>query len=289
MYALIEQLTLEGVFPLLALCDVLEVSRAGYYAWHSEHETANQRRDRELLPLVCDIFWHHKRRYGARRIAVELGARGQRCGVDRVAKLLKTQGLQAIQPQSFKPRTTDSRHTLGYSPNLLWKMSSPVDINHIWVADITYIPLRSQGFAYLALLLDLCSRRVVGWSLAEQMTETLVLNVLQQAIRARQPPPELIHHSDRGGQYASHAYRAVLHRAAMRQSMSRAGNVYDNAFMESCFGSIKTELEMTEYEDCRQARSEIASYLAYYNTERRHSSLEYLNPNTFEARLAQSR
>jgi putative transposase len=289
MYALIEQLTLEGAFPLLALCDVLEVSRAGYYAWHSEYETAGQRRDRELLPLVCDIFWHHKRRYGARRIAFELGAQGQRCGVDRVAKLLKTQGLQAIQPQSFKPRTTDSRHTLGYSPNLLLKMSAPLHINRIWVADITYIPLRSQGFAYLALLLDLCSRRVVGWSLAEHMTETLVLNVLQQAIRARQPPPGLIHHSDRGGQYAGHTYRAVLQRAAMRQSMSRAGNVYDNAFMESCFGSIKTELEMTEYEDCRQARSEIASYLAYYNTERRHSSLEYLSPNTFEARFTQSR
>jgi len=283
MYALIEQLTLEGAFPLVALCDVLQVSRAGYYAWHAEHETDSQRRDRELMPLICDIFWNHKRRYGARRIAVELGARGQHCGVDRVAKLLKMQGLQAIQPQSFKPRTTDSRHTLGYSPNLLLKMPPPVDINRVWVADITYIPLRSHAFAYLALMLDLYSRRVVGWSLAEHMTETLVLDVLQHAIRARQPPPELVHHSDRGGQYGGQMYRAVLRRAAMRQSMSRAANCYDNAFMESCFGTIKTELEMTEYEDCRQARSEIASYLAYYNTERRHSSLNYLSPAAFEA------
>ena len=129
MYALIEQLTLEGAFPLVALCDVLDVSRAGYYAWHSEHETASQQRDRELMPLVCDVFWHHKRRYGARRIAVELNARGFPCGVDRVAKLLKIQGLQAIQPQSFKPTTTDSRHTLGYSPNLLLKLPPPIDIN----------------------------------------------------------------------------------------------------------------------------------------------------------------
>jgi transposase InsO family protein len=285
MYALIEQLTLEGAFPLVALCDVLEVSRAGYYAWHSEQETASQQRDRELLPLVCDIFWHHKRRYGARRIAVELHARGASCGVERVAKLLKIQGLQAIQPPSFKPTTTDSRHTLGYSPHLLWKLPPPTNVNRVWVADITYIPLRSHAFAYLALMLDLCSRRVVGWSLAEHMTETLVLDVLQQAIRARQPPPDLIHHSDRGGQYAGHAYRAVLRRAAMRQSMSRAANCYDNAFMESCFGTIKTELEMTEYDDCRQARSDIASYLAYYNTERRHSSLGYVSPAEFEAQL----
>lgn len=289
MYALIEQLNLENAFPLVSLCDVLEVSRAGYYAWQSEHETESQRRDRELMPVVCDIFGHHKRRYGARRIAVELQARGLPCGVDRVSKLLKMQGLHAIQPQSFKPRTTYSRHTLGYSPNLLLKLPPPQRIHQVWVADITYIPLRSHAFAYLALLLDLCSRRVVGWSLADHMTETLVLDALQQAIRARQPPPDLIHHSDRGGQYGGDIYRGVLRRAAMRQSMSRAANCYNNAFLESCFGTIKTELEMTEYEDCRQARSEIANYLAYYNTERRHSSLEYLSPAAFEARLTSNR
>ena len=168
-------------------------------------------------------------------------------------------------------------------------MSPPAATNRIWVADITYLPLRSRGFAYLALVLDLCSRRVVGWSLAKQMTDTLVLDALQHAIRARQPPPGLIHHSDRGGQYASQAYRGLLRRAAMRQSMSRAANCYDNAFMESCFGTIKTALEMTEYDHSRQARSEIASYLAYYNAERRHSSLEYLSPTAFEARLTQNR
>jgi transposase InsO family protein len=155
--------------------------------------------------------------------------------------------------------------------------------NRVWVADITYIPLQENAFAYLALMLDLYSRRVVGWSLAEHMTETLVLDALQHAIRARQPPPGLIHHSDRGGQYAGQRYRGVLRRAAMRQSMSRAANCYDNAFMESCFGTIKTELEMTEYESSSQARNEIASYLAYYNTERRHSALDYLSPIAFES------
>ena len=148
------------------LCDTLLVSRAGYYAWLAEGECARQQRDRELLPLVRDIFWQHKRRYGARRIAVELQAAGQPCGVDRVAKLLKMQGLKAIQPKSFKPKTTDSRHALGYNRNLLLAAPPPERVNRIWVADITYIPLRKGNFAYLALLMYLFSRRVVGWRLA---------------------------------------------------------------------------------------------------------------------------
>jgi transposase InsO family protein len=283
-----EQLTLQGFFPVAALCDSLLVSRAGFYAWRRETESARARRDRELVPLVRDIFWHHRRRYGARRIAVELNSRGQPCGVDRVAKLLKIQGLRAIQPKSFVPKTTDSRHQLGYSPNLLATAPPAVRVNQIWVADITYIPLRTGAFAYLALLMDLFSRRLIGWDLAEQMTEPLVLETLHHAIRARQPSPDLIHHSDRGGQYAGHRYRAVLRRAAIRQSMSRADNCYDNAFMESCFGTIKTELEMTEYENCASARTDIASYIAYYNSERRHSSLDYLSPTEFEALQALS-
>ena len=270
------------------MCDALEVSRAGYYAWQLHSESAREQRDRELMPLIRNIFRQHKRRYGARRIAVELQAQGRACGVDRVAKLLKTQGLQAIQPQPYKPQTTDSRHALGYSPHLLQRFPPPVQLNRVWVADITYIPLKESAFAYWALVLDLCSRRVVGWSLAEQMTETLVLDALAHAIRDRQPTPGLIHHSDRGGQYASQAYRAVLRRAEFRQSMSRAANCYDNAFMESCFGTIKTELEMTEYQHSRQARSDIASYLAYYNLDRRHSSLNYLAPAAFENQLHQS-
>ena len=270
------------------MCDALQVSRAGYYAWLSEAESMREQQDRELMPFICDIFWQHKRRYGARRIAVEMQARGRPCGVDRVAKLLKIQGLQAIQPQSYRPKTTDSRHALGYSPNLLQRSAPPTQLNRVWVADITYIPLKETAFAYLALVLDLCSRRVVGWSLAEQMTETLVLDALRHAIGARQPAPGLIHHSDRGGQYASHAYRAVLRRAEVRQSMSRPANCYDNAFMESCFGTIKTELEMTEYQNNRLARQDIASYLAYYNHDRRHSSLDYLSPAAFEAQLNHS-
>ena len=264
------------------LCELFELSRAGYYACHEAHETARSQRDQELAPLVRSIFLQHRRRYGARRIAVELAAMGQLCGVERVAQLLKSQGLQAIQPRAYRPRTTDSRHTLGYSPNLLLSASSPVTINRVWVADITYIPLRTAGFAYLALVMDRFSRRVVGWQLANHMSESLVCQALRSAIRTRQPRAGLIHHSDRGGQYAGGEYRSLMRRTEMRQSMSRARNCYDNAFMESCFGTIKTELEMTEYDDIAGARRELASYLSYYNLERRHSSLDYLSPAAFE-------
>lgn len=264
------------------LCEVLEVSRAGYYAWLAEEESERARQERELSVLIRQIFWRHRRRYGARRIAQEMKDHGQPCGVARVAKLLKNQGLEAIQPRSFRPQTTDSRHTLGYNPNLLLHRAAPQRINEVWVADLTYIRLLTGGFGYLALLMDLYSRRIVGWEFQEVMEESLVLAALAQAVRARQPAPGLIHHSDRGGQYAGRRYRGVLRRAGMRQSMSRAGNCYDNAFLESCFGTIKTELELDEYPHARAARRELGDYIAYYNLERRHSSLGYVAPHEFE-------
>jgi transposase InsO family protein len=147
---------------------------------------------------------------------------------------------------------------------------------------ITYISLQDGTFCYLAILMDLYSRRIIGWHLADDMTEALVLRTLRLAVKERQPQPGLIHHSDRGGQYAGTEYRAVLSRAGAIQSMSRAGDCYDNAFMESCFGTIKTELEMTDYENSRQARKEIAQYIHYYDFERRHSGIEYCSPAQFE-------
>lgn len=275
---------MEGEFALSAVCDILNVSRSGYYAWRDETETERQRADREFAPLVVEIFWRHRRRYGARRIAEELRDRGRPCGVARVAKLLKNRGLRAIQPKSFKPRTTESRHTLGYSPNLLIDREPPTRINEVWVGDITYIALKESGFGYLALVMDLFSRRILAWEFLEEMSERLVLPVLRTAILLRQPAPGLIHHSDRGGQYAGGRYRAVLRRAAMRQSMSRADNCYDNAFMESCFGTIKTELEMADYENSFEARREIGEYISYYNEERKHSSLGYVSPAQFETK-----
>lgn len=241
-----------------------------------------EKNDQELLPVVIAIFRTHRRRYGARRIAKELRARGLSCSRERAGKLLKLAGLRAIQPKSFKPRSTESRHSLGYSPNLILDREDPSSVNELWVGDITYIPVRGLGFCYLSTLMDRFSRRIVGWAFGDDMTESLVTSCLKRAISARQPPPNVIHHTDRGGQYAAKAYRAILRRAAMRQSMSRAGDCYDNAFMESCFGTIKVELEMTEYQSCRVAQNEIGEYIRYYNLERRHSSIGYLTPSQFE-------
>lgn len=290
VYAGIDQLVITEHFAASAVCDLLDVSRSGFYAWRTGEESLRVKRDQELAPVISAVFWHHRRRYGARRMAVELSSRGIACGVARVARLLKMLGFQAIQPKSYQPRTTESRHRLGYNQNLLAGRAVPDRINEVWVGDITYIPLAtrtSRGrFGYLALLMDLCSRRIVGWEYARTMDEDLVLGALRRAIRDRQPPPALIHHTDRGGQYASKKYRAVLRRSEMRQSMNEADNCYDNAFMESCFGTVKTELELVEYANDPEAVRELAGYIRYYNAERRHSSLGYVSPAEFETNLA---
>ena len=264
------------------VCDVLKVSRSAYYAWRNGVPSKRQEQEDEITSLVRALFWKHRRCYGARRLASDLADLGFRCGQRRIARIMKQQRLRAIQPKSFVPKTTDSKHGLGYSPNLLLEASEPTKINELWVGDITYIPLCDGSFCYLAVLMDRYSRFIVGWYLDETMTERLVLPALRLAIRDRQPPTNLIHHSDRGGQYASRHYRALLRRAGMRQSMNRADNCYDNAFMESCFGTIKTELEMTEYGNHRLARCEIGDYIEYYRSERKHSSLGYLTPQRFE-------
>jgi transposase InsO family protein len=192
-------------------------------------------------------------------------------------------GLVAIQPRSFKPRTTESQHALGYNDNLLLEAPPPDGINQLWVGDITYVPLTGiHDFLYLAILMDRYSRRIIGWDIQEHMQESLVLSALRAAIVLRSPQPGLIHHTDRGGQYAGKEYRKVLCRGRMKQSMSRANDCYDNAFMESCFGTIKTELEIAPYKNKRVAKKEIHEYIRYYNTRRKHSSLNYMSPEEFE-------
>jgi putative transposase len=279
----IEQLHQQETFPISPLCEILGVSRSAWYAWQQDNPGPVRRADNQLRPLIRDIFHEHRRRYGARRIVAELADRDQPCSRRRVRRLMKAMDLTAIQPRSFKPRTTDSRHTLGYNNNLLIDAPPPKRINQLWVADITYVPLLGGTFWYLAMLMDRYSRRIIGWDLQDHMRESLVLTALQKAIRLRQPRPGLIHHSDRGGQYAGGECRGLMARAGMLQSMSRADNCYDNAFMESCFGTVKTELEMKPYENRGIARKEIPDYIRYYNTRRRHSSLGNITPEAFEA------
>jgi transposase InsO family protein len=273
-------------FPVALVCDVLSVSRSAYYEQRQGGVSAHKEEDERLKPMISKVFWDNKRRYGARRIAKALAARDEACGPRRVTRLMQEMELVAIQPKSFRPRTTDSRHTLGYSPNLLLEAEDPSVINQLWVGDITYIPLAHSTFGYAALLMDRCSRRIVGWDIQTNMQESLVLAALQQAIRTRQPESGLIHHTDRGGQYAATTYRHKLEQFKMQQSMSRAANCYDNAFMESCFGTIKTELEMERYESIEIARKELEAYIRYYNTRRLHSSLDYSTPLEFEQSLA---
>lgn len=238
--------------------------------------------DKTLSEEVEQIFWSHRRRYGARRIADELRDRGYDVNRKRVRRLMKNRGIHAIQPKSFRPRSTESRHRLGYNENLL--MSEQVTgLRQAWVGDITYVPCVEVRYCYLAVLMDLHSRRIVGWQLDEAMKEDLVLKALKNSIHECQPSAGLIHHTDRGGQYAGKRYRGVLARAQIIQSMSRANNCYDNAFMESCFGTIKNELEMTEYKTVSQAEQEIRNYVAYYNFQRKHSALDYKSPIQFEA------
>jgi putative transposase len=285
VYAAVESIAGTGEsIATTAVCDVLAVSRSAYYAWLHGQSSQREREAESLTETIRAIFWRHRRRYGARRIAKELADSGIVCCPRRVAKALKKQGLRALQPRSFVPKTTASRHTLGFSPNLLLAAKDPTRVDELWVGDITYLPLRRGGFCYLAALMDRFSRDIVGWSVAASMAEPLVLAALTQAIRLRQPKPDLVHHTDRGGQYAGTKYRAVLKRAGIRQSMSRADNCYDNAFMESCFGTFKLEMEMTDYESVECARAAVAEYVRYYRFERKHSALGYLTPNQFATR-----
>ncbi|TWU18255.1 IS3 family transposase [Allorhodopirellula heiligendammensis] len=265
------------------VCQVLSLSRSSFYGFQKATELDESTRAEELCPIIIDIFWKHRRRYGSRRITSELADRGIIVCRRTVAESMKMQNLKAIQPKSFQPKTTDSRHRLGYSPNLLLDSFELNAVNRLWVADITHVPLADRRFAYLSMIMDRFSRRLIGWKMDVTMTEQLVIGSLKDAIMIRQPGGELIHHSDRGGQYASIRFRQILKRSSIRQSMSRAGDCYDNAVMKSCFGTIKTELEMTEYETVAEGECELGSYFSYYNQDRKHSSLGYQTPNQFES------
>lgn len=271
-------------YPVRALCRVLGVSRSGYYAWCSRLQSPRERENEKLLQAIRGIHHQVRERYGSPRMHRELLAAGYCCGVHRVARLMRYAGLLAKMTLRFRCLTKAGSRGWA-APHLLERQFRVSRPNCVWAADITYIPT-GEGHLYLAVVLDLHSRMVVGWSMSERLGATLVMAALQQALDRRQPPAGLLHHSDRDGLYASAAYQGLLARYQLRGSMSRKGNCYDNACVESFFASLKNELVNEErYRTREQARISIFEYIeVFYNRTRRHSTLDYQSPLDFEAR-----
>lgn len=266
----------------------MKVSEAAYYAWGKGKTYRLSRKKSELAEAVKEVFFRHRRRYGARRISAELKAEGVAVGRRLAGSLMKKQSLTAIRPKRFVPRTTDSKHGFGYSENLLKDPLNCVQTaGQTIVGDITYLALRGGKFCYLACFQDKFTRRIVGWQVSERMTSQLVLDAFNRARSRRLIGKRAIVHTDRGSQYASVEYRRLLYINGFRQSMSAKGNCYDNAMAESFFSRFKTELvEGGIFESFEQARSETFSYIEdCYNRIRRHSSLGNLSPMEFEKQL----
>jgi transposase InsO family protein len=277
-----------GPWPVEVLCEVLEVSRSGYYAWRARPESERAQRQQELLEAMQAIHAEkHKDSYGSPRMHQQLLARGFDVSENTVAALMKQHGMQASTKKKFR-QTTDSNHPHPVAENLLDQAFEQEHPDQVWVSDITYIPTR-EGWLYLACVLDLYSRKVVGWSMSHSMTKDLVLSAMEMALLKRQPEADLMHHSDRGSQYASGAFQQVLKDENITCSMSRKGNCYDNAVMESFFASLKKELvHQADYKTRAEARQSIFEYIeVFYNQERLHSALGYVSPNEYERQYEQ--
>ena len=270
-------------FEIKVMCRVLDASRRGYYAWRKRPVSSREMANQELKVEIKEIYQQSRHTYGSPRIRAELADRGIQCGVNRIARLMNEAEMVAKQSAKFKVMTTDSDHDYPVAPNLLGQDFTTERPNEKWLSDITYIPT-DEGWLYLALVMDLYSRRIIGWAMADNLERWLAIDALQMALETRQPPPGLIHHSDRGSQYASHDYQALLTQHQFQVSMSRKGNCYDNAPMESCIGTLKTEqVYHRHYATRTEAKTDIFEYLeVFYNRFRRHSALDYLCPVAFE-------
>lgn len=273
-------------WPVTVMCRVLGVSCSGYYAW-KDRPPNRWRQWRSLLsPQINDIFQKSRGTYGSPRIHAELAARGLHCAQKSVAKIMRSEGLRATARKTFHP-TTDSNHSCPVAENLLGRNFRASKPNEIWVSDLTAIPT-TEGWLYLAVILDLFSRRAVGWSLGNRRTCRLVSSALQMALIERRPPSGLVHHSDRGSQYACRDFQNLLARHQIVCSMSRKGNCWDNAVMESFFGTLTQELLQRHHFTTRaEAQDAILDYIAnFYNLHRRHSTLDYLTPAEYETQHA---
>ncbi len=274
-------------FSTTAMCRVFGVSKSGYYAWVRRPESQRSLDDDKLGNEIERVHKESKQTYGSPRIHAELRSNGIRCGRKRVARLMRDRDLSPKSAKKFKV-TTDSGHKLPVAENLLDQKFEQQDCNQTWAADITYV-WTGQGWLYLAVVLDLFSRRVVGWSMQRTMTRDLVLSALKMAIGSRRPGSNLLHHSDRGSQYASGDYQQMLGRFGITCSMSRKGNCWDNAPVESFFATLKRELVHHKYYHTRdEARADIFEYIeSWYNRKRLHSSLGYMSPCDYETKLTQ--
>jgi len=272
----------KNLWPVTVLCRVLGVSTPGFYAWRKRPTSTQEQRRDALVVEIKSVHAQVKQRYGSPRIHAELIDRGVACCVNTVAKLMHDNGIQAKTTKKFI-NTTDSNHKLPVAENRLDRQFDATQPNCRWVADITYIPTR-EGWLYVAVVEDLYSRRVVGWSMAEHLESRLVVDALEMAIAARGPEEGLLAHSDRGSQYASEHYQRLLKKHGIECSMSGVGQCWDNAPMESFFATLKKELVHHEdYQTRAQARASIFEYIeTFYNTMRRHSSLGYLSPADYE-------
>ena len=273
-------------YPVDDMCECLQVSRSGYYAWQVRVPSERSCKDEGLKERIGELHKKSKRRYGYRPIYHHLLDEQLDCGRDRTLRLMNEMGIEGLQKKSFHPLGTDSRHSFGYSPNLLRELGAPDRSDQVWVADTTYLRT-AEGWGYLATVMDLFSRRIIGWSVSDHNDATLCCKALQAAVLTRggQLPEDLIHHSDRGSTYASYDYQNMLESFHIEQSMSAKGNCYDNAAMESFFGRFKiASVGEVTYADVDHARSAVFEYIeTFYNRFRKHSSLGYKSPVEFEA------
>ena len=278
-----------GIWPVGWLCGALGVSRAGFYAWLMRRPSRRSRSDEELSAKVQASFLASDRTYGARRVWHDMIAEGVACGLHRIERLMRLQGLRARPRRRRLPPDLGERQATAVAPNVLDRTFAAAAANRKWIADFTYI-WTAEGWLYVAAVLDLFSRRVVGWSMSARMTAQLVTDALIMAIWRRGKPDALLHHSDQGSQYTSEQFQRLLADNGVICSMSRSGNVWDNAAMESFFSSLKTERTARKiYRTRDEAKADVFDYIErFYNPKRRHSTLGYLSPMEFEmqARLA---
>lgn len=282
IYAFVDEQ--RDAYPVVRLCGVLGVSSSGYYAWRERPTSRRAQSDQVLVTRIRAIHTRSRQTYGSPRVHAELVAQGERCNHKRVERLMQQNGLRARHKRRYRVMTTQVDPTLPIAPNRLAQTFRASALNQTWLSDITYVPTQ-EGWLYLAAVMDLYSRRIVGWSLRETLATPLVMQALQMALGRRRPPEHVIHHSDRGCQYASAEYRAELAAHQLLASMSRSGNCYDNAPMESFFATLKTELvHRRTFVSRAQARQEIVGYVeGFYNPTRRHSALGYRSPMEFES------